>query len=271
MSNLGGTHKHTILEDFLSKHNTLKTALNNNLKRFAPDYLRNHLNNKAEYLLFKHVRKTLTFWYTKCQSLYKYLLTLGPIAGHPTTSLLNATHQALHCIEFTETLLNTTNNSFLIAKAFRTVVLTYKNLSDGHLRREAQSQNTTNSTPWSTSYLLNKRISSSNYNTYCSDTRVSSGTDSKSSRTVETQTENTEQLVNTDDIQSTKDIHCRVAEVQTVKQNAKEVGTNTDKPKEVRAQYRKDFTDSPSKWFFQFSVSNINEEGQLLKILPNSG
>jgi len=215
MSYLGGTHTHNTVKDFLSHHNTLKAALNSNLKRFAPDHLRNHLNNREEYLLFKQVRKTLTFWYTKCQNLHKYLLTLGPITGHPTTSLLTELHQALKCIKSTETLLNTTNNSFLIAKAYRTVVLTYKNLSDGHLRWEIQSQNVTHSTLTSSSYLLNKRISVSNYNTYCTDAEEALDTDSRSSRSVETQTDNTEQSVNTDDKLTAKDIQYSSRKVQT--------------------------------------------------------
>jgi len=258
MSNLGGTHTHTILEDFLSHHNTLKVALNSNLKRFAPDYLRNHLNNAVEYLQFKQVRKTLTFWYTKCQNLYKYLLTLGPIAGRPTTSLLTEIQQALKCIEFTETLLNTTNNSFLIAKAYRTVVLTYKNLSDGHLRLETQSQNTTYSTPLSSSFLLNRRISSSNYNTYCSDTGVSSGTDSRSSRTVETQTDNAEQAVNTVE-----------TEVQTDSPCTQEMGTSSIIIKGLKPK-NKQLVNSEIRLHYGCKIMEyeVGIDGILVKLMP---
>jgi len=270
MSYLGGTHTHNTVKDFLSHHNTLKAALNSNLKRFAPDHLRNHLNNREEYLLFKQVRKTLTFWYTKCQNLHKYLLTLGPITGHPTTSLLTELHQALKCIKSTETLLNTTNNSFLIAKAYRTVVLTYKNLSDGHLRWEIQSQNVTHSTLTSSSYLLNKRISVSNYNTYWADTEDASGTNSRSSRSIETQTENTVQSVNTDGIITAKYIQCSSAEVQTDNPGTHEVGSSASESWYELRPDSKRLVDSYMRLHYKVLVleDDIGDEGCMIKLLP---
>jgi len=241
MSNLGGTHTHTILEYFISQNNTLKTALNNNLKRFAPDYLRNHLYNKAEYLLFKDVRKTLTFWYTKCQNLYKQLLTRGQNVGHPTTSLHNSTQQALDCIEFTETLLNTTNNSFLIAKAYRTVVLTYKYLSDGHIKRETQAYRVVHSTPnttknngfWGSNTELRIRTDISHVATDNIYKNQSTSTDLGLSRAVETQTamdlQNTTQYSTTEvqtDIVYTKEVETNTHNKVTLTQD---VGTDTYK------------------------------------------
>jgi hypothetical protein len=147
MFSSGGTHQPTNLARFNVEHKALKTALNNNLNQFSTDYLRHHLASEHDYWLFKEIRRAITLWYVKGQNTCKYLLHSAPTQGSNTSRLQSLVAHSLHNIRHVRTLLQGCSK-FIIAKAYRTVVLTHKNLSDGYI----SSTTPTLSHSWSSGY-----------------------------------------------------------------------------------------------------------------------
>lgn len=121
------THSNT--SQFNVEHNYLKTLLNNTLSHFTQQQLRQHLPTYNTYIRFKELRRAIRIWYTNGQDLYQQLQT-------PTTTLINADIQYNNeNLQTVQSYIRTTDK-FTIAKAYRTVVLTYKHLSDGYIRRQ---------------------------------------------------------------------------------------------------------------------------------------
>ena len=118
-----------LIEEFHQKHRLLKINLNANLALFNTDQLRQHLPDLNSYIVFKDIRRTLTQWYTEGQNLQGLLLTT-----HHTqhASYRRETTLLLNIIQYINFILPTCQ-AITVAKAFRTVVLTHKTLSDSHL------------------------------------------------------------------------------------------------------------------------------------------
>lgn len=150
----GSTHPNNIWEDFIRKHNSLKSDLNRNLSNFTTDTLRNHFTNRSDYLHFKKVRNALTFWYVNGQTLYKKLQIQDRDKLYPTASMSNSSKRILQHIQYTGALLDTTDDDFLIAKAYRTVVLSYKHLSDRSNRFTSYIPTRARSTPKTKHYNI---------------------------------------------------------------------------------------------------------------------
>jgi hypothetical protein len=147
MFSSGGTHQPANLAHFNVEHKALKTALNNNLKQFSTDYLRHHLASEQDYFRFKDLRRAITIWYVKGQTTCKHLFHSTPTQGSNTHQVQSLVEHSLHNIRHVRTLLQGCNK-FIIAKAYRTVVLTYKHLSDGYI----SSTTPTLSHSWSSGY-----------------------------------------------------------------------------------------------------------------------
>jgi hypothetical protein len=147
MFSSGGTHQSANLAHFNVEHKALKTALNYNLKQFSTDYLRHHLASEQDYFKFKEIRRAITFWYVKGQTTCKYLLHSTHTQDSNTDQLQSLVAHSLHNIRHVRTLLQGCSK-FLIAKAYRTVVLTHKHLSDGYI----SSTTPTLSHTWSSGY-----------------------------------------------------------------------------------------------------------------------
>jgi len=120
----------------MENHRILKLELNCNLAQFEKTTLRQNLPTFTDYHQFKELRRTLNTWYVEGQNLVaKYLF--APYNQPPTnqslpTYLLNIIHHLQQSVL-------PTCKAIIVAKAFRTVVLTHKTLSDGHMHRSRSS------------------------------------------------------------------------------------------------------------------------------------
>ena len=177
MFSSGGTHQPANLAHFNVEHKALKTALNNNLKQFSTDYLRHHLASEQDYFRFKDLRRAITIWYVKGQTTCKYLLHSTLTQGSNTGQLQSLIAQSLHNIKHVRTSLHGCNK-LIIAKAYRTVVLTYKHLSDGYI----SSTTPTLSHSWSSGYQ-SPTLLHSTPNTNKLQTSRSTNTDTFSTQT----------------------------------------------------------------------------------------
>jgi len=152
-----------LIDLFEDKYSQLKTLLNRNLASFETDELRQNVENDRKFAEFLTLRKKLTVLYTDSQNLLKTIQLfqdtgrLDLIEVKMTTKITHTSQQDLNFLEqtisdlvykqnkklFTTLLCQnlklikdldstlTHTDPFVTAKAFRTVVLTHKGLSDG--------------------------------------------------------------------------------------------------------------------------------------------
>lgn len=137
-SNTRSTHTNITanITNFNVQHRQLKAHLNNLLTQYSHNSLRQHVQTHQGYLYFKQIRRSITIWYTNGQLLQQYLQQHNNNTDrtHINTDINNN----LTNISQVRTQLNSLED-FATAKAFRTVVLTYKYLSDGCLHKQLTS------------------------------------------------------------------------------------------------------------------------------------
>jgi hypothetical protein len=126
----------SLLDNFMEKHRLLKLQLNCNLAQFDTTTLRQNLPTFTDYYQFKELRRTLNTWYVEGQNLSANYL-FSPYNQPPTNQgLLTYLLNRIHILQ--QSILPTCK-AIIVAKAFRTVVLTHKTLSDGHIHRSRSS------------------------------------------------------------------------------------------------------------------------------------
>lgn len=128
----GGTHTLPTIVTFNIQHKAIKDTLNGILRLYNTTHLRQHLNNNQDYLLFKELRRAITVWYTEGQYLRRNILQTGPAQLTYNEQLQSYVIRNLYNIDYLQTLVQH-SHTLIVAKAFRTVVLTYKHLSDGFI------------------------------------------------------------------------------------------------------------------------------------------
>lgn len=125
---------YTDLDNLLmAKHKLFKLELNANLALFNKDALRQNLPTFADYIQFKDLRRSLNIWYVEGQNIMANYLNPLNAQGNLTspTYLLNYIH---HLQQYLPNC-----RAITVAKAYRTIVLTHKELSDGHIHRSWSS------------------------------------------------------------------------------------------------------------------------------------
>ena len=171
------TENQTPDEDLLTKfensYKRIKISLNDTLRKFKTDDLRENTENTEDFQKFTKLRKELTFFYKSGQNVLHHIntykttrqiniistkintipLPLNKKFQDTFTEKINKTTriqniQLLHelinqnlekCMEIEDLFKDT--NDFVIAKAFRTVTLSNKEISDGALRKKSEYNN----------------------------------------------------------------------------------------------------------------------------------
>ena len=160
-----------LLLNFETQYNNLKKELNNTLHGFNSDDLREKTNTKEEYTAFTDIRKDITQWYVQgqhfCKTIIQYKSTghINLIKTNVTTSPslphddkeycfteLEEVTKKQNIIAMNKLLIQHTTRTehlkqklqdltpFVIAKAFRTVVLSNKDLSDNKVTQKQDTR-----------------------------------------------------------------------------------------------------------------------------------
>jgi hypothetical protein len=172
-------------------------------------------------MYFKEMRRTITRWYTNGQQLQQHLQQYNYTWRQDSTQVDKDIQYNLVNIAQLKAQIDN-SEPFATAKAFRTVVLTYKQLSDGNLYRNRTSTPANNTSTWlHTQQLLKQHnsqtVSESSYRTIHSVQHAQTETE---------QTMQTDQYIQTDTLNNTNTTDTQTETEQTI-QTDQNIQTDT--------------------------------------------